>query len=123
MENILKHRIRAFYLFIINMPIKSLPTISMNNGNCNQKSSDKLNNEDQDEPCYFETSLQLHLIHSSMHCMVLLQQKEAYMDMEYHENPRSKHLKFKLNLREIKFHHNICTQDNLSNHEKLHYES
>lgn len=45
-----------------------------------------------DEPCYSETSLQLQLVHSSPHYMLLLQQKEVHVYREYHENRRSKHL-------------------------------
>lgn len=53
--------------------------------------------KEENGPYYSETLPQLHLPHSSLHCMLLLfQQKEGQMQMEYHENQQMKHLKYKL---------------------------
>ena len=49
---------------------------------------------ERNEPCDSETSLQPQLVHSSLNWKSLLQQKEAHMHMEYHENQRRNYLKF-----------------------------
>lgn len=69
---------------------KSLPISKI------QKQTQERMFKEENRPYYSETLPQLHLPHSSLHCMlVLFQQKEGQMQMEYHENQQMKHLKYK----------------------------